>query len=479
MKTSAAQARCQQAPESAFKGQLDDAIQEQDTKQTESSDDDTRQPASKNEEHPVPVIVAALTVTLPSPPPSGFGLPSAGLERGSDSAVASNRVGAESCTTEVLAPDISASLPLDAPEPPPEDPKVDGNAEPAFALRLSDTTPDRQLPPKIDVLRLAQLTSTPQVYQQIETARVPLSAGATETPRLAAIASAPEMQSRPDPGVQSAKATTPAPDAAAPAIAGARQEGSASTQSESNGSHDSAPGKQPAAPSPRPERPRGADRTMPEIELKPVRESAETFAPASSAHKEVSLQTAGPFQTAMAPSTIAPRVPAPTSSAAAAPASEHVAAAPAAVRNNPSSEVTEVSLTVPVPRADSTGEDRVAIRMIQRGAEIHVSVRTPDNQLSQALRQDLGKLTTGLDEAGFRTETWRPAVAGVAAPHQSSAHHESSQGAPYRDTPGSDARSGGNEGRNPGEQKRRQPDERPRWVAELEQHENRITGAKQ
>jgi hypothetical protein len=180
----------------------------------------------------------------------------------------------------------------------------------------------------------------------------------------------------------------------------------------------------------------------------------------------------------MTPPATAPRTPEPVSTAA-APASERVSATPAAVRNNPALEVTDVSLTVPVPRADSAGEDRVAIRMVQRGAEIHVSVRTPDNQLSQALRQDLGRLAAGLDEAGFRTETWRPAVTSVAAPSPSSAHHESSPGASPRDTPGSDAQSGGSQGRNPGEQRRRQPDERPRWVAELEQHKNRIAGEQQ
>src|SRR5206468_189079 len=109
---------------------------------------------------------------------------------------------------------------------------------------------------------------------------------------------------------------------------------------------------------------------------------------------------------------------------------EPVAAAPAAVRSNPPSEVTDVSVMVPLPRADSAGEDRVALRMVQKGAEIHVSVRSPDNQLSQILRQDLGRLATGLDQAGFRTETWRPGVTGGAAPSQSGASHDSSPRGP-------------------------------------------------
>jgi len=101
-----------------------------------------------------------------------------------------------------------------------------------------------------------------------------------------------------------------------------------------------------------------------------------------------------------------------------------------------------------------------------------VTVRTPDPQLSQTLRQDLGRLATGLNEAGFRTETWRPVVTGVATWSPSSASQESSPGAPNRDSSGSDARSGGHTGHDPGEQKRRQQDQRPRWVAELEQYKN-------
>jgi hypothetical protein len=109
--------------------------------------------------------------------------------------------------------------------------------------------------------------------------------------------------------------------------------------------------------------------------------------------------------------------------------------------------------------------------MMQRGTEIHVSVRTPDNQLAQSMRQDLGKLATELDHAGFRTETWRP----VAAPaqSQSSSNQESPRGAPNRDAPGWDAPAGGQNGRGARDQKRQQQNQQPpRWVADLEQYRN-------
>jgi hypothetical protein len=111
--------------------------------------------------------------------------------------------------------------------------------------------------------------------------------------------------------------------------------------------------------------------------------------------------------------------------------------------------------------------------MLQVGSEIHVSVRTPDTQLAQSLRQDLGKLTTGLDQGGFRAETWRPAPANAAAQSNTNPQHQPQQGSPNRDGSESNGRSAGNSGQGAGEQKRRQPDQRPRWVAELEQQKNR------
>ena len=114
----------------------------------------------------------------------------------------------------------------------------------------------------------------------------------------------------------------------------------------------------------------------------------------------------------------------------------------------------------------------MAIRMVQRGEEIHVSVRMPDAQGAQTLRQDLGRLASSLNDAGFRTDTWRPgAVNGASASTQT--QKEFSQDTPNRDRTGSDAQSGGSQGRGAGEQKRRQQDDRPRWVAELATQTNR------
>jgi hypothetical protein len=124
-------------------------------------------------------------------------------------------------------------------------------------------------------------------------------------------------------------------------------------------------------------------------------------------------------------------------------------------------EVTEISLSVGA-RPESPAQERIAIRMVQRGGEVHVSVRTPDPELTQSLRQNLARLSSALDDAGFRVETWRPAEQVAAAPR------DFSQDTSHRHQPDPDARSGYNgRGQQNGRQQRRNPDDRPRWAAEL------------
>jgi hypothetical protein len=59
------------------------------------------------------------------------------------------------------------------------------------------------------------------------------------------------------------------------------------------------------------------------------------------------------------------------------------------------------------------GDQRVEVRLVERGGEVHVAVRTPDAHLASALREDLPALSSRLVESGFRTETWHPAAPGV------------------------------------------------------------------
>ncbi len=183
------------------------------------------------------------------------------------------------------------------------------------------------------------------------------------------------------------------------------------------------------------------------------------------------MQTPSLTPAAVTPAPLATPAPGPSGTVTAAIPVERVSIPLPAP--NPTSHVTDVSVNIQVPRADASGDDRVAIRMSQKGSEIHVSVRTPETQLAQSLRQDLGKLTTGLDQGGFRTETWRPTAANAAAQSNTDPQHQPTPDSPNRDGAGSNARSGGKSGQEAGEQKRRQQDDRPRWVAELEQQKNR------
>ena len=70
---------------------------------------------------------------------------------------------------------------------------------------------------------------------------------------------------------------------------------------------------------------------------------------------------------------------------------------------------------LPAPREISlhvgSGGHRVDLRIIDRGGAVHVAVRTPDSNLSNALRQDLPELSSRLERSGFRTEAWHPGAA--------------------------------------------------------------------
>jgi hypothetical protein len=64
-------------------------------------------------------------------------------------------------------------------------------------------------------------------------------------------------------------------------------------------------------------------------------------------------------------------------------------------------------LRVEVP----TESGKVDVRVMERGGDLHVSVRTADNHLAGNLREGLPALSARLEESGFRSEAWRPAAA--------------------------------------------------------------------
>jgi hypothetical protein len=63
-------------------------------------------------------------------------------------------------------------------------------------------------------------------------------------------------------------------------------------------------------------------------------------------------------------------------------------------------------------RLEMTGGDqRVEVKLTERGGEVRVAVRTPDEHLADRLRDNLPSLSSRLAENGIRTETWHPAAA--------------------------------------------------------------------
>ena len=85
----------------------------------------------------------------------------------------------------------------------------------------------------------------------------------------------------------------------------------------------------------------------------------------------------------------------------------------------PAATAPKPPLTAHDIRLEVRGEDqRVQVRLVERGGEVHVAVRTQDNHLAETLREDLPGLSSRLTESGFHTETWRPTASASAEWHR-------------------------------------------------------------
>jgi hypothetical protein len=76
--------------------------------------------------------------------------------------------------------------------------------------------------------------------------------------------------------------------------------------------------------------------------------------------------------------------------------------APAAAPAAPQKVAHDITLQL------DSGSQRAAVRVVERGGEIHVAVRTADADLAADLRQGLPSLAAKLEQTGYRTETWHP-----------------------------------------------------------------------
>ena len=162
--------------------------------------------------------------------------------------------------------------------------------------------------------------------------------------------------------------------------------------------------------------------------------------------------------TPMEPS-VAPNRTSSPAAALASQASQHAetSASPTDSLPKASAPLKDISLHVSQP-----GQERVDVRVVQQGSEVHVSVHSGDASLTSGLRQGLSDLQSRLEENGYRSETWRPGataapLAAAPAAQEFTNHSRGGDGQPQHG--GSQQDSGR---RNQNQQNQ------PRWVAELE-----------
>jgi hypothetical protein len=122
-------------------------------------------------------------------------------------------------------------------------------------------------------------------------------------------------------------------------------------------------------------------------------------------------------------------------------------------------------ITVRIPDASAGGTD---VRFIDRGGEIHVSVRTADGETATALRGGLSDFVSRLDNSGIRAEVWHPGA--DASPSDSQQRSDSQEHSDSQRQPQHQGGSG-RHNHNPGSGSRQQQPQdgpKPEWVEQLE-----------
>ena len=146
----------------------------------------------------------------------------------------------------------------------------------------------------------------------------------------------------------------------------------------------------------------------------------------------------------------------PTPAAPASPRTE-VPTPPAEAQTKPSAPLKDISLQVTQP-----GRERVDVRVVQQGGEVHVSVHSADTGLTSGLRQGLSDLQSRLEENGYRSEMWRPGASAsplAPAPAAQSSPNQSRGGDGQPQQGGSQQESG---------RRNQNQSNQPRWVEEME-----------
>jgi hypothetical protein len=118
----------------------------------------------------------------------------------------------------------------------------------------------------------------------------------------------------------------------------------------------------------------------------------------------------------------------------------------------------EISIRIAQPDASP-----VDLRVVERGGQLHVDVRTADGAMQASLRQDLGTLTSSLEKAGYHSETFTPSSAlGRAASSAQTGNQDNHQDSSQNRGGSGDF----SEGRRQQQQKRPST-----WLEELEEQQ--------
>ena len=85
-------------------------------------------------------------------------------------------------------------------------------------------------------------------------------------------------------------------------------------------------------------------------------------------------------------------------------------------------------------RFNDQTQESAHLRVVEKGGEVLVSVRSGSEQLARTLSSDLGELTHRLEQSGFQTELYRPGASGSTGEpghdrreNSSTADHQTSQ----------------------------------------------------
>lgn len=139
-------------------------------------------------------------------------------------------------------------------------------------------------------------------------------------------------------------------------------------------------------------------------------------------------------------------------------AEENTAASAAQMPADPSASTTNEPVKNVHMQLVSDDNRRVDVRLIDRGGELHVSVKSADAALTQNLQDHLPDLTARLDKQHMQTEVWVPKAA-----EATKAESGNTNGSPTGSNNSSYSRN--SEGRKDG-----QPQRKPEWVDALENY---------